>query len=239
MTPEEQQELLEETEPNIRFASTQVSRRFRGFVTYADLYQEGIEWVLRHPGTCRSKLSDGRRGSFRLTAMVAKHMEKLARREKAAQSRYSVEDEAFYNRTLIETCLPAVWDDNYLYGPPQDEEAPEVRKRKDPAETSSWLVSVLDVRRAWAEAVMDDNWRLALSYRFGEGLRIWQVAQLLEVADSTAQSYIDKGIRAMVTALGGSAPHGCQSGCECGYVGSRRVMSNAEARARTGQDYDD
>ena len=123
--------------------------------------------------------------------------------------------------------------------PPDDDYTTEPhRRRTDQSETSNWLVTVLDVRSAWEKADLDLNWRLAIAYKYGEGLRLYQIADALEVSDTTAQSYIDRGIKALIHELGGSPPGNCPPDCECGQgPGSRRAISNAEARARTDQDY--
>jgi hypothetical protein len=82
--------------------------------------------------------------------------------------------------------------------------------------------------------------RLALAYRYGDGLRISQIAQILEVADSTVQNYLNKGINALVRQLGGAAPYSCNADCpdECGGPGTRHVISNAQAQAITDSAYE-
>jgi DNA-directed RNA polymerase specialized sigma24 family protein len=234
-------ELIESTETHVRIAAAQVARRFRGYITYADLAQEGILWVLRHPKTVANRLEDGRRGDYRLTAQLARYMEKKARAEKAATLRYDPADEAFYQRSFVETLLPGVWDSEFLIKPPDDLTASEPHARKaDPAETSNWMVSVMDIREAWRRANLDENVRLALAYRYGDGLRISQIAELLEVADSTVQHYLTKGVNALIKQLGGAAPYSCNADCpdECGGPGTRRAISNAQARAITSGDYE-
>jgi len=237
MTQKEMEALLEETEVNVRVAAAQVSRRYRGIVTYADLAQDGKVWVLQHPGTCTNRLEDGRRGSRRLTGLIAKRLDGIARREKAA-GLYDPQDEAFYSRTMVEAVLPAVWDENVMLVPP--EQAEGVRGSSSPSEHGSWLAMTMDIRRAWATATMESTWRLALAYRYGEGLRIYQIATLMEVADSTAHNYITKGIRALIKELGGENPGRCPPDCECGSnpVGKRKVISNAQANAQTERDYE-
>lgn len=237
----DQDQLLEETERHVKVAASQVARRYRGFVTYADMVQEGIVWVLRHPGTVEKRLDDGRRGEGRLVGAIARYLDKQARRERAASLGYKPEDEAFYTRNLIEAALPSIWDDDLLVHPPVEEALEGPRRPSNPAETSGWLVTVLDVRSAWEKASMDANWRLALAYRYGEGLRIYQIAQLLEVSDTTVSTYIEKGIRALTNNLGGRPPYECEADCECGKgrAGRRHVISNAEAMARTENQYDE
>lgn len=234
-------ELLEVTENHVRIAAAQVARRFRGYMTFADLSQEGVIWVLRHPKTVANRLEDGKRGDYRLTAQLARHMEKKARAEKAASLRYDPADEAFYQRSFIETLLPGVWDDDFLLKPPDSVGDTEPHARKaDPAESSNWLVSVLDVRDAWKRAHMNENVRLAMAYRYGEGLRIGQIALLLEVADSTVQNYLNKGVNALIRQLGGAAPYSCNGDCpdQCAGPGARRAISNAHSRAITQGDYE-
>jgi DNA-directed RNA polymerase specialized sigma24 family protein len=233
-------QLIEETETHVRIAAAQTARRYRGFVTYADVAQEGVLWVLSHPGTVVSLLEDGNRGKNRLIGRLSKHMEKLARKERAQMTGYDPSDEAFYTRALLEAALPAVWDDNLLDHPPVEEMAADApRRRSDGSETSNWLVTVLDVRKAWQDADLDLNWRLALSYRYGEGMRLWQIADALEVSDSTASNYIDRGLNALIRQLGGKPPGQCSPDCECKPVGTRRAISNAEARYLTENDYDE
>lgn len=236
--PPEYDELLEETEHHIKVAASQVSRRFRGYTDYADLMQEGLIWVMRHPQTTRNRLDDGRRGEFRLVAQLAKVMEKAARRDRAASLRYRPEDEAFYARALVEAALPAVWDDELLTHPPVDESSEGARGSSDLSETGNWLVTVLDVRSAWDRAELNESVRIALTLRYRDGLRLSQVAKELRVSDTTASNYIDRGVRALINELGGKPPAQCGPDCECGQgVGRRKVISNAEANARTEQDY--
>ena len=235
------EELLEATETHVRIAAAQVARRFRGYTTYADLAQEGSFWVLRHPKTVANRLEDGKRGDYRLTAQLARYMEKKARAEKAATLRYDPADEAFYQRAFVETLLPGIWDDGFLMKPPDAVTDGEPHARKaDPAETSNWMVSVLDIRDAWKRAHMDTTVRNALAYRYADGLPIRHIAQLLEVGDSTVQGYLNRGINAIIKQLGGSPPYGCGSDCAdgCHGPGARRAISNAQARAITDSAYE-
>jgi hypothetical protein len=168
---------------------------------------------------------------------LARHFDRLGRNEKAYALQYSPEDEAFYSSALIEACLPAIWDEALMERPPTNEL--EGKQVSDPSEAGNWLVSTIEVRESWKRVQMDDNIRLALAYRYGEGLRNWQIAELLEVSDSTVTAWLRKGINTLIRDLGGYPPGRCDGECECGEgVGTRRVMSNAEARARTAEQYE-
>ena len=230
LTFAEQQILLDDSVVNTRVAASQVSKRYRGIVTYSDLYQEAIEWVLKHPGTTRARLDDGRRGSTRLTGQIAKSLD-LAGRKAKAFGKYEVDDEAFYSRGMVEACLPAVWYQHYKVRPPADDNGYQ-KQHSDPSEQGGWLAMCVDVVGAWGKTTMIPLWREALTHRYGGGLRIYQVAALMSVADSTATTYLAKGVRALIETLGGPRP-GCERDCEC----TRIVKSNDQAETETERDY--
>lgn len=239
MNQYEMQAILEEAETCIRVAASQVSRRYRGYLSFADLMQEGNIWVLKHPKTVRERLDDGRRGSRRLTGQIAKHLDRLGRHEKAASLQYSPDDEAFYSVAMIEMFLPVIWDESLLTNPPVTEEVGG-KSVADPSAGNNWLVGALDVKKAWQEAPLDANQRVALAYRYGYGLKNYQIAEMLGVSDTSVGTYIKRGINLLIEELGGHPSRQCYDDCECGEgVGSRRVMSNAEAQARTAENYGD
>lgn len=236
MTPEDQNLLIEEAETNIRVAVGQKVRKYGKFFPYADLWQEAVFWILQHPGTVRGRLDDGRRGSTRLTNQIAKHLDGLCRKEKA-YGLYDPSDEEFYTRAMVEAVLPALWDENYALKPP-DPDREFSRQPSDLSESGAWTTMVIDVRSAWKKASLDEKWMTALFLRYGEGLRIYQVAIVMEVADSTAHSYVTRGIRAIIQALGGPAPGRCPPECECQQtIGTRKVQSNAQARVENERQY--
>jgi DNA-directed RNA polymerase specialized sigma24 family protein len=229
-------------EQYVRPAAASVARRYRSEVTYADLAQEGYVWALTHKGTVRTRLEDGKRGEYRLIAQLAGHMQKVARAEKASRAGYSPDDEVFYSKGMIELALPSVWDDAYMIRPPvEGDESMSGRSNNDPAAGNDWLASVIDVRRAWDEAELTYEQREALLLRYRDRLSQQAVADAQGTAKSTANDRINSGLRALIEALGGRRPGGCPTDCECRPepVGTRHVISNANARAITNQGYDE
>ena len=94
----------------------------------------------------------------------------------------------------------------------------------------------VDVRGAWFESWMNKTWKEALTFKHRDGLRNFQVADLMGVADSTVHAYVAKGTRSLINALGGSPPSKCGDDCEC--VGVRKILSNSQAAAMTDKGYD-
>ena len=236
MTTPEQQLILDESAANIRVASAQVSRRYREYTTYTDLYQEACLWVVLHPGAVTERLEDGRRGSTRLTGQIAKHLDGLARVDKAARIGYNVDDEAFYNTATIEAALPSVWDLSVMSNPPAADGGDFQSTRSDPSKSGTWLAVCVDVRSAWKRTSMNATWQRALELKHRLGLRNFQVAHVMGVVDSTVHAYVLKGTRSLINDLGGFPPSKCDANCEC--VGVRKILSNSQAAAITNRSYE-
>jgi hypothetical protein len=200
------------------------------------LYQDGAMWLILHPGAVTERLEDGRRGSTRLTGQIAKHLDGIARREKAATVGYNVADEAFYNTATIEAALPSVWDVRLMEQPPANDSGEFQKTKSDPSKAGTWLAVCVDVRGAWKKTSMNKAWKTALTLKHGCGLRNFQVADVMEVADSTVHAYILKGTRSLIMALGGFPPSKCADDCEC--VGTRKILSNSQAAALTARGYE-
>jgi len=236
MATTEQQNILDASAVNIRVAAAQVSRRYQRFTSYADLYQEACLWVVLHPGAVTERLLDGRRGSTRLTGQIAKHLDGVGRAEKAETVGYALADEAFYNVATIEAALPSVWDVRLMERPPPTDLGDFQKQKTDPSTAGTWLAVCVDVRGAWFKTTMNGAWKTALTLKHGAGLRNFQVADLMGVADSTVHAYVAKGTRSLINALGGSPPSKCGDDCEC--VGVRKILSNSQAAAMTDKGYD-
>jgi len=233
---DEQQALLDQCAVNVRVAAAQVSRRYQQFTSYADLYQEACLWVWFHPGAVTERLEDGRRGSTRLTGQIAKHLDGIARREKAQTIGYNIADEAFYNVATIEAALPSVWDVRLMERPPAVDLGDFQKQKSDPSTSGTWLAVCVDVRSAWFKSTMNQNWKDALELKHKWGLRNYQVAEQMCVVDSTVHAYVAKGTRSLINALGGSPPSKCGNDCEC--AGQRKILSNSQAAALTARGYE-
>ena len=236
MTTVEQQSLLDQSATNIRVSAAQVSRRYQQFTTYTDLYQEACLWVVLHPGAVTERLEDGRRGSTRLTGQIAKHLDGIARAEKAQTIGYNVADEAFYNTATIEAALPSVWDVRLMERPPAVDMGDFQKQKSDPSTAGTWLAVCVDVRSAWFKSTMNGLWKEALTHKHRDGLRNFQVAGVMGVVDSTVHAYVTKGVRSLINALGGSPPSKCGLDCEC--VGQRKILSISQAAALTARGYE-
>lgn len=199
----------------LRTAAADITRRYRAFVSFADMHREATMFVLEHPKAVAEALEDEKRADQRVSRLVSRHLVKVARQEKAAVSGYDPDDECFYSRKTLAMLLPAVWDDQMLLHPPKaGGDAPMTSTKRDPATLGDWAVSVADARRAWRHADLSGPQRLALVYRFSDQHTVATIGRLLEVSEEDASGLVGSGLRVLVEFLGGE-PGGCARGCEC------------------------
>lgn len=213
-------------------------RRYRRFFSISDARQEATEWVLRHPRQVTQLLEDGHRGQRRLQGRIIGAVTKAGRVEKAHRSGYHPDDEVFYSLPTIELVLPVIWDEEYRPWKPEDE-AGRVKTSANRA-YMEWETMVFDIRTAWQRADLTVEERGILAARFGDGQMLTTIGAMYGVSEGTIRNRIKGALRALQHELGGPQPKGCEQGClDCNHVGSRRSVSNAEARAITSGQYDD
>lgn len=125
-----------------------------GFTTEEDLAQDGILWLLEHPERVeRAALPDGTLFVNRLVGEVARHLTRLARKERERAGQFVNVDRFAYSAMMVELVLPGVFDPHYR--PPQEDAAGRPRAKTDPAALTNWQTLVADVRTA-IEAVCDN-----------------------------------------------------------------------------------
>jgi hypothetical protein len=96
-----------------------------------------------------------------------------------------VTDQVFYTREQVEALLPLVYDDDSLILASKAES--EIRSRQDPALGGGLLVAVIDVRRAWFEALEREDHDFLVA-RHVHGISYEAIAELagLESAEEAA-----------------------------------------------------
>lgn len=206
-----------------------------------DLISEGLMWVWTHPKKAREYLDDDdyQRSTRMLHASIRNHVKEYARRERAEQYGYHLEDEMFYSLTMLKGVgrgkglLHHMYDRESWLKPPPSEDAP--RAPGDPAEGMGWQTALIDVQRAVQSLPRGDERLLAA--HFQQGLTYEQIGSAFPtpVAVSTVSKRIDAVCVKVQDALGGRRPRHDppEGGWEDGYVGTRRAISNAHARAIT------
>lgn len=205
-----------------------------------DLASVAMMWCVSHPGKLATYLGDedGRRGVRMLVASMRNAAKKYAREERAQVYGYDLEDEAWYSKRMLKGdgnrpgLLHYVWNrDDWPKPPPADGAG---RTKGDPAEGNGWLTMMVDLKAAIETLSKDDRALLAEHYMFGTTYD--RLAVMMECSRATVAKRIDRAVRKVQDHLGGQKPFEDppeEYVPEPEYVGSRRVISNAHARAIT------
>lgn len=222
-------------------AARKVQKQYPQF-EIQDLIQEGFVWCVTHPRKLKECLEDDnkQRQETTLVASMRNHVKDYARKQRAAVGGYELDDDIFYSLTTLKGSGPHgkgllhyVYDREAWLKPPPRDDGP--RSPGDPAEGGGWLATLVDVHRA-VERLPEGDERL-LAAHFQQGLTYEQIGSAFPtpVAVSTVAKRIDAVVVKVQEALGGSRPRTDppEGDWEAGYVGTRRAISNAHARAVT------
>lgn len=154
-------------------------------------------------------------------------LEAFARCEKAERSGYEPDDEFYYTVPMLRELLPEMYDrDDWATAPKS-----EVHGRNtDPAEGGGMMAVKADIQRAMDS--LSSRELVFLALRFRDGMIYQDIADHFEITEHGAEMAVNRALGRLRRTLGGSRP---DYGRE--YIGTRRVISNAAAIARThGQD---
>lgn len=216
------------------------ARRHYPMVDVDDLIQEAWTWVVTHPKKTREYLDDDdeNRGARLMFAALRNYVKDYARKERAQRYDYSLEDDVFYSLPMLKGAgrgkglLHYVYDREAWENPPKLDDAP--RAGGDPAEGNGWLATLVDVDRAVKSLPRADQALLEAHFRNGYTYEQIGSSFPVPVAVSTVAKRIDAAVTNIQDVLGGARPKAdpAEDGWEQ-YVGTRRVISNAHARAIT------
>lgn len=214
-----------------------------------DLQQIALMWCVEHPRKLTAYLTDddARRGVRMLTASMRNHAKKYARDERAQHFGYFLEDEAWYSKRMLKGdgnkpgLLHYVFDqENWRKPPPGDGAG---RTKGDPAEGGGWLTMMCDLSAA-LEKIDAGEWGL-LEEHFHRGSTYQDIGDAASVSKATIAKRIDRAVRHVQEQLGGQRPQDdpAEDGidaayAEAHYVGTRRAISNAHARAITSNQWE-
>lgn len=207
-----------------------------------DLTQMGLVWCVEHPRKLREYVGDEKQGA--LFRALRNYMSKYAREDRAESLGYVLEDDAFYSKRMLKGdgtnpgLLHYVFDRKNWEKPPVRDSGG--RSKGDPAEGGTWLAIMCDVDRALCALDAADLKLLREHYQRGTTYEeMGEVWTRPPVSKTTISKYIDRAVGKMVDFLGGVKPRedapeeDWEREREPEYVGSRRAISNAHARAIT------
>lgn len=216
--------------PIVESVATDFGRKFwRYGIDSNDIGQSLWEWCLKHPNKLDTWLSEDN-GERPLVVTLRNEALRLGVEAKASYLGYSAEDLSWYSKKeLQKVLLPAIFDEEAWTEPPVSEDAG--RSGRDPATGGNWVALLADVSRAFSGLSFEDQAMLRAFHQDGRTNKL--MAEMTGVSEQAMSRQHARAIGRLHRLLGGDRPRSTHdSECECGqYVGGRRAISNAAARA--------
>lgn len=111
-----------------------------------------------------------------------------------------------YSRESVETLLPAVWDESYMYGLPQRDDAPDPdmpRGASNKARGNNLSAYIADIKTGWEETPLSIKERRALLLAYGLGWTQKEIAFNQGVSQQAISKRIEQGVGKIVARLNG------------------------------------
>lgn len=200
---------LDEAQEIATISARKVHRRYHTYFDVSDVVQELFVWVLKHEDKVKEWLdvevgtSEHKAGVNKLGKTMTRLADKYCRKLKAQKLGYELRDEQFYSAVTLAELLPFAWKEVI---DTRDNTKPKVSGSGNPAEGGNYIVQLFDVRRALAK--LNEYDRDVLELKFVQQLTYRELAEELEVSESTAHRKVDTAIRHLTNFLGGSNPYG-------------------------------
>jgi len=186
-----------------------VHRKYSVYFDVSDLRQELLIWVWRREDKVKQWLDhnqepeDYKGGVRQLGKTLTRQADKYCRRLKAQKLGYELRDEQYYDPITLSELLPFVWGD-VVETTKLDGE--KVSGAGNPAEGGNYVIQLFDVRNALSK--IDEMDRDVLELKYEQNLTFAEIAEVLEVSDTTAHRKVEGAMRRLVQQLGGTNPFG-------------------------------
>ena len=182
-----------------------VHRKYSVYFDVADVRQELLAWVWRRESKVKEWLNhdqdpeDYKGGVRQLGKTLTRQAEKYCRRVKAQKLGYEIRDEQYYDPITLSELLPFVWGEVV---DTKRHDGEKVSGAGNPAEGGNYVIQLFDVRRALAK--LDEMDRDVLELKYEQNLTFAEIAEVLEVSDTTAHRKVEGATRRLHNQLGGA-----------------------------------
>jgi len=194
--------VIEKYENLVAHLSYEFARKFR-MLDVGDIRQELWVWFLEHPNKIKTweKLDD--KQSIKLIARSLRNAAKdYCQKEKAKIVGYKVEDNYYYDKSILELLLPAVLRGHSAT--PTLNDINFTSNKKIVSEGNNWFAMIADVENAIKK--MSDEQFEVIYCRFGDGVDNAKLAEELEISEDAARMRVNRAMNSLLNILGGSRP---------------------------------
>lgn len=202
--------------------ATELKRQYP-MVDRDDISQELWVWLASNPEKIE-EWGEGKQAERKVATSLRRAGRGYCIREKSALTGYELEDLYFYSTGQLRELLPVVMDRALWTDASPGVDAGHITGGGDPAHGNTRLAMLCDVRSS-LEAVSEADKELLFTIF---GLQVPEEIHALEcgVTEETLRKRVQRALQRLQRALGGPKP-------PPEYLGSRKVLSNAQAQAQT------
>jgi hypothetical protein len=189
--------------------SRSIARKYSGYVEREDLKQSMVEWAIRHPHKIheyldREDVGERRGGTAALMQVFWREGDRIARREKAAQSGYRPEDEWFYSIAQIRDAILAILNGQTEHMGVTSES--ERRSVSDPANGGNARAIVADIMLAMRDLTSEEQFFIQ-TYVLDEPGGRQMLGELYEMSVDSLSKKAHRLLSKMRAMLGGPSPY--------------------------------
>lgn len=207
----------------VPMVASSFARSYAGYVEQDDISQELAIWVFLHPK--------------KLDEWVANHAEDSVS-DRLVMTSLKNRARRFCSTQRQKTTGPP--EDGFIYRTKDDMEIILEAMFAKPAALGPWTEVLVDMETAFTS--LPDRDRDLLKDIHLSGFTFTELSAVLGVSPTTVSRRHERALLRLHDELGGHGPEVCADDCECkreGFVGDRRVVSNAHAQAVARNQYDD
>lgn len=204
-----------------------VVRRMYPWIEKDDLEGVQWEWVYSNPGKVKAFLDSGSVGllSFRLKSVATRY---AATETEFAMGR-DPDDLHVYNAGTVRELLKDVFEyENWQSSGQVGDGMPTAKRLANT--TGDRLAMLADISRVMNQVTSDQYNALVWTYKYGYTHA--QLAEVLDISEDAARMRVKRSVDKVVSLLMGHAPTSSDA-TETPTTGTRKVMTNAQARAIT------
>lgn len=197
---------LEESKDIAANVARSIHKRYHTYFDVEDLRQDLMVWILRREDKVQEWLAPEEEeehnvGVRMLARALQRQADKYCRSKKAQSLGYQLEDEAYYTPKSLSELLPFVWSDVVET---RDATKPRVSGGGNPAEGGTYVIQLIDVRRALSK--LNEMDRDMLQLKFENNLTFKEIAEELGISDTSAHRRVEGALRRLNRHLGGTNP---------------------------------
>lgn len=179
------------------------ARSARGLVSTDELVAEANLWMVSHIEKVVLWKEQGTHGKNKLRNACRQYCLNIVAKERRRRSALQPGDLHYYTPAMVRELLPVIWDqDDWVSG--QHTESHEAKAPARPSEGNNRLAMIIDVRAAFFDLKIEDQYLIACIYRDN---RTWaSLAEQYEVHERTIRRREERAVDRMVEFLGGEPP---------------------------------